>query len=81
MENDKTLVMDKVRQPEDVKEIMSIVFEALDSRDYNAIDQIVGYMLSGDPSYITSHSNARTLITKIDREDILEELIRTYLKK
>ena len=81
MENDKTLVMDKVRQPEDVKEIMSIVFEALDSRDYNAIDQIVGYMLSGDPSYITSHSNARTLITKIDREDILEELIRTYLNK
>jgi len=63
------------------KEILNEVFEALDERGYNAIDQIVGYILSGDPSYITSHNNARNIIRQIDRDDLAEELVRNYLGK
>jgi uncharacterized protein (UPF0297 family) len=60
---------------------MEEVYEALDERGYNAIDQIVGYLLSGDPSYITSHNNARNVIRQIDRDDLTEELVRYYLNK
>ena len=63
------------------REIMEEVYEALDERGYNAIDQIVGYLLSGDPSYITSHNNARNVIRQIDRDDLTEELVRYYLNK
>ena len=56
---------DKVEQ-KTIKEILTIVYDALDERGYNAIDQMVGYILSGDPSYITSHNNARNMITRID---------------
>ena len=63
------------------REIMEEVYEALDERGYNAIDQIVGYLLSGDPSYITSHNNARNMINRIDRDDLMEEILKEYLKK
>ena len=63
------------------REIMEEVYKALDERGYNAIDQIVGYLLSGDPSYITSHNNARNVIRQIDRDDLAEELVRAYLDK
>ena len=63
------------------REIMEEVYEALDERGYNAIDQIVGYLLSGDPSYIPSHNNARNVIRQIDRDDLTEELVRYYLNK
>ncbi|MGI6722094.1 MAG: IreB family regulatory phosphoprotein [Anaerovoracaceae bacterium] len=63
------------------KEILTQVYESLDERGYNAIDQIVGYLLSGDPSYITSHNNARNIIRQIDRDDLTEELVRSYLNK
>lgn len=63
------------------REILSIVYDALEERGYNPIDQIVGFILSGDPSYITSHNNARNLIRQIDRDDLAEELVRSYLNK
>ena len=58
-----------------------MVFDALEERGYNGIDQMVGYILSGDPSYITSHNNARLMISRIDRDDLLEEILKEYLKK
>jgi len=64
-----------------IKEILQEVFDALDEKGYNAIDQIVGYILSGDPSYITSHNNARNIIRQVDRDDLAEELLRKYLDK
>ena len=62
-------------------DILTDVYNALDERGYNAIDQMVGYILSGDPSYITSHNNARNIIGRIERDDLVEELIRAYLNK
>ena len=64
-----------------IEEILTIVYNALDERGYNAIDQLVGYILSGDPSYITSHNNARNIIGHIERDDLVEELIKSYLRK
>ena len=71
---------DKVEQ-KTIKEILTIVYDSLDERGYNAIDQMVGYILSGDPSYITSHNNARNVIGRIGRDDLVEELIKAYLDK
>lgn len=61
--------------------ILRTVYEALEEKGYNAIDQMVGYILSGDPSYITAHNNARNVIRHIERDDLVEELLRTFLKK
>ena len=61
------------------KEALVEIYNALTERGYNAIDQIVGYLTSGDPSYITSHNNARNLILKMDRDELLEEILRNYL--
>ena len=63
------------------EEILEMVYDALDEKGYNAIDQMVGYILSGDPSYITGHNNARNLIRRIERDDLVEELLRKFLKK
>lgn len=63
------------------KEVLDIVYEALTERGYNAIDQMVGYILSGDPSYITSHNNARNIIAKLDRDDVVEEMLRAFINK
>ena len=63
----------------DKKEALVEIYTALTDRGYNAIDQIVGYLTSGDPSYITSHNNARNLILKIDRDELLEEILTNYL--
>ena len=64
----------------EVKEIMGVAYEALQLKGYNPISQIVGYILSGDPTYITSYNNARSLMGRLDRDVILEELIKNYLK-
>ncbi len=64
-----------------IEEILNIVYDALEERGYNAIDQMVGYILSGDPSYITSNNNARNIMGRIERDDLVEELIRAYLHK
>lgn len=63
----------------DKKEALVEIYTALTDRGYNAIDQIVGYLTSGDPSYITSHNNARNLILKMDRDELLEEILINYL--
>jgi uncharacterized protein (UPF0297 family) len=68
------------QQLRDVGEVLRYVFEALKERGYNPIDQIVGYLASGDPTYITSYKNARTLIRQIDRDLLLEELVRSYVR-
>lgn len=64
-----------------VQEILNEVYAALKEKGYNPINQLVGYILSGDPTYITSHKNARALIRKIERDELLEELLRAYLEK
>lgn len=63
------------------REVLEAVYEALEARGYNGIDQMVGYILSGDPSYITSYNNARTMISRIDRDDLVEEILKDFLRK
>ncbi len=63
-----------------VKVVLSAVFEALTEKGYNPVNQIVGYIMSGDPTYITSYKNARSLIMKIERDELVEELLRSYIK-
>ena len=65
----------------EVKEILFKVHSALREKGYNPINQIVGYILSGDPTYITNHKNARTLIAKMERDELLEEIVRQFLKE
>ena len=65
----------------EVKDILTSVHGALKEKGYNPINQIVGYLLSGDPTYITSHNNARNVIRKLERDELLEELIKTYLEE
>ncbi len=61
------------------KEIVKEVYKALSEKGYNPINQLVGYILSGDPTYITSHNNARKLIRQIERDELLEEMVKTYI--
>ena len=61
------------------KEILKSVYEALAEKGYNPINQIVGYILSGDPTYITSHNGARKLIRQIERDELLEEMVKSYI--
>ena len=63
----------------EIHQILSTVYQALEEKGYNPINQIVGYILSEDPTYITNHNNARTLIRKIDRDELLQILLRRYL--
>ncbi|MDR1496765.1 MAG: IreB family regulatory phosphoprotein [Clostridiales Family XIII bacterium] len=83
MENRNTQVYEGQDKPakKTTLEILSTVYEALEDKGYNAIDQIVGYILSGDPSYITGHNNARNLIRQVERDDLVEELLHSYLGK
>ncbi|MBS5274792.1 MAG: IreB family regulatory phosphoprotein [Clostridiales bacterium] len=64
-----------------MKETLSSVYDALQEKGYNPINQIVGYILSEDPTYITTHNNARSLIRKIDRDELLAEMVKSYLKQ
>ena len=63
----------------EMKEILTAVYDALRQKGYNPINQIVGYILSEDPTYITTYNNARNIISKIDRDDLLEALVKSYL--
>jgi uncharacterized protein (UPF0297 family) len=62
-----------------VKEIISAVYDAMNEKGYNPVNQIVGYVMSGDPTYITNHKGARSLIMKVERDEILEELLTDYI--
>ena len=64
----------------DVSQVLELVYNALSEKGYNPVNQIVGYVMSGDPTYITSHKSARSLIMKVERDDILELLLSYYIK-
>ncbi len=64
-----------------VQTVIMQVYNSLEEKGYNPINQFIGYILSGDPTYITNHNNARSIIRKIERDELLEELLGTYLEK
>jgi uncharacterized protein (UPF0297 family) len=63
-----------------VKKVLSVVYDALLEKGYNPVNQIVGYIMSGDPTYITSHEGARSLIMKVERDELVEEMLKEYIK-
>ena len=63
-----------------VSDVIDVVYHALSEKGYNPVNQIVGYLMSGDPTYITSHRNARSLIMKVERDELVEEILRAYIK-
>lgn len=78
---DKTMTF-KVNDDKDteLKRTLAIIYDALTEKGYNPVNQIVGYILSEDPTYITTHRNARTLIRSIDRDELLQTLVRAYIE-
>ena len=62
------------------KDILEIVYKALSEKGYNPVNQIVGYIMSGDPTYITSYKGARSMIMKVERDELVEELLKEYIK-
>ena len=69
------------KEPElQVSDVLEIVYKALKEKGYNPVNQIVGYIMSGDPTYITSHNNARSLIMKVERDELVEEVLKTYFE-
>ena len=69
------------KEPElKVGDILEIVYHELSEKGYNPVNQIVGYIMSGDPTYITSHNNARSLIMKVERDELVEEILKSYIK-
>ena len=62
------------------KDILEIVYKALSEKGYSPVNQIVGYIMSGDPTYITSHNGARSLIMKMERDELVEEMLKTYIE-
>lgn len=71
---------DKDLKRADVSQTLGLVYEALEEKNYNAINQIVGYLLSGDPAYIPRHKNARNAIRRIERDELIEELVHFYIE-
>ena len=78
MDSTQTFSLERV-QPNNMQRTLVAVYDALTEKGYNPISQIVGYILSEDPTYITTHKNARAMISKIDRDELLKELVRNYL--
>ena len=70
----------KEESDKEMKRVLQTVYDALKEKGYNPINQIVGYLLSEDPTYITNYNNARSLIRKIDRDELMQELISKYLE-
>ena len=64
----------------ELKKTLTIIYDALKEKGYNPINQIVGYIMSGDPTYITSHKGARSMIMKVERDELVEELLTEYIK-
>ena len=64
-----------------VSEVLQLVYQAMTEKSYDPVNQIVGYIMSGDPTYITSHKGARSLIMKVERDELVEELLRVYVEK
>ena len=80
--SDKTMMFKLNKEEEsEISQVLQEVYEALEDKGYNPIDQIVGYILSGDPTYITSHKDARSKIRQFEVDEMVEELVKSYLDK
>ena len=77
---DNTILHSKSDKKSQVEFIMSAVYDALKEKGYNPVSQIVGYIMSGDPTYITSHNGARSLIRKMERDELVEEMLKAYIE-
>ena len=82
MQDKKNTQYFKVEKEQQIKvdDVLEVVYGALREKGYNPVNQIVGYIMSGDPTYVTSHNNARSLIMKVERDEIIEELMSFYIK-
>ena len=78
---DATRPFNTVSNRMQIREILSSVYDSLVLKGYNPVNQLVGYILSEDPTYITNYNNARSLICRIDRDELLQELVRSYVEK
>ena len=84
---DKTKFTDTIQfainrnREQEIRDILTAVYEALVEKGYNPISQIVGYILSEDPTYITNYNNARALIVKVDRDELLQQIVKSYLQQ
>ena len=74
-----TFKSDEIKR-DNIKQVLKITKGALEERGYNAVNQLAGYLISNDPAYISSHKNARTIIQSVERYEIIEELVRSYLE-
>ncbi len=82
MSSDKTMIFSmECDEEKELKQTLTLIHDALVQKGYDPINQIVGYILTEDPTYITTHQNARNLIRHIDRDELLQVLVRSYLKK
>ncbi len=80
MGNDNTIQFDISKNKKDLtKEILTEVYDSLIKKGYNPVNQLVGYLISGDPTYITNYNGARSLVRKLERDEILEEVLKSYL--
>ncbi len=80
MANDETMCFKVPNEGKlETREILKEIYEALSEKGYNPVNQIVGYILSGDPTYITSHKGARNLIRQIERDELLEKMVKNYI--
>lgn len=79
--NDTMKINFEIDKENEVQEIISSVYDALKVKGYDPISQIVGYILSDDPTYITSYNGARSMIVKVERDELLEELVKSYIKR
>ena len=77
--NNTQLFKVDVEKDFDVRDVIASVYAALTEKGYNPVNQIVGYIMSGDPTYITSHKNARSMIMKVERDELVEELLTEYI--
>lgn len=80
---DKTMKFNFNEEPieTDIRDVLLNVYDALQEKGYNPINQIVGYLLSGDPAYIPRHQDARNMIRKVERDELIEELVKSYLSQ
>ena len=76
----ETMMFKRNNENKDVSQTISEVCKALEEKGYNPVNQIVGYIMSGDPTYITSHKGARSMIMKVERDELVEELLNEYIK-
>lgn len=70
---------EELQETSSVEDVLTSVYAALTEKGYNPVNQIVGYIMSGDPTYITSHKNARAMIMKVERDELVEEMLRAYI--